>query len=530
MKKRMVIYYSAHPDLVFNRELLELEKRYWAQENINNVHILKIEELSNFLNGVSEEDTDELILCGDTMIGPFLSPKEFLRRVDGLQTDWWCLTVDSDVFGLRNGIWKNCALESMLYRTGTGTREHYLMNTMPCAGSEVFDTECYSHLTINPMLDEPVKIANMGCPFFKHEVFHREYDEVIKTTLGHQGKLLFNWLEKESSSIIEPLWDFLLKNFHQIDLYKNMHLLYVLSTDAGNKDKARKYIKDMGLLLVMHLYYPDKFLESKKCASLFPRETDLCITTNTEEKARTIRTLFEPLCFRSLDVRVIENRGRDVSSLLVGAADLVKTHEVICFFHDKKTLQTNPGSIGLGFSDKLIENMFGTEAYICNVVNLFSDNKRLGILSPPAPHHADYYFTQGNDWGPNYSLTKKMYEILSLDVPISSKKRPIAPLGTCFWFRARAMRKLFDMEWEYDDFPPEPNNVDGTILHAIERIYPFVTADAGFYPSYLLTDRWAKVEYSSLRYYIEGYNRVCFKHGIMNYQSIMRGELEKRLK
>ena len=49
-------------------------------------------------------------------------------------------------------------------------------------------------------------------------------------------------------------------------------------------------------------------------------------------------------------------------------------------------------------------------------------------------------------------------------------KTPVAPLGTMFWFRARAMEKLFAREWAYEDFPAEPTGEnDGNILHAIER-------------------------------------------------------------
>ena len=373
-------------------------------------------------------------------------------------------------------------------------------------------------------------MAAQGCPFFEHELFHRDYDEVIISNLGHQGKLFYHWLFQHAPIWIGPIWDFLLSNFHQEDIYQNLHLSYILPTRVSDPQKAERIIQDRGLLLIMHLYYPDLFEESCACAARFPRETDVCITTNSEEKAAKIREYFSKLGFHSLIVRVIANRGRDVSSLLVGARDLLDRYEYICFFHDKKTLQTKPGSIGLGFADKMIENMFGSRNYVNNVINLFADNERLGILSPPAPHHADYYFTQGIDWGPNYEQTRELAEKLGFDVPIAPDRKPIAPLGTCFWFRSKALEPLYKVEWKYEDFPPEPNNTDGTLLHAIERVYPIASAAAGYYPAYVLTDRWAKVDYSSFRYYVEGYNKVCFHHGMINYQKAMRDEIIRRLK
>ncbi len=88
---------------------------------------------------------------------------------------------------------------------------------------------------------------------------------------------------------------------------------------------------------------------------------------------------------------------------------------------------------------------------------------------PPPPNHGDYYITLGLEWGMNFENTKNLAKELGITVPIDEKKEPIAPLGTMFWFRPRAMKLLFDRDWEYEDFPPEPNAIDGTLLHAIEK-------------------------------------------------------------
>ena len=45
-----------------------------------------------------------------------------------------------------------------------------------------------------------------------------------------------------------------------------------------------------------------------------------------------------------------------------------------------------------------------------------------------------------------------------------------------------------------------------------------------------MTDRWARVEYTGMRYYVTGFNQVCFRHGIMSYQREMRAALEARLR
>ncbi len=519
--ERIAVYVLRHQEYK-NIAYTELMREQWKKVGVGFFR-LSVAELSDSLKTMK---TDEVILYDDRLIGPFYSTAKLLHSDETVSSSWWRLAGNAPLIGLRKEVWRREDVQAALQSMDIVSSLTALLGESP----ELYDTASLSDLTERPMLDEPFKMVENGCPFFEHEVFHRDYDEVIISNLGHQGKLLYNWLCQHAEEWMGPIWDFLLSNFHQVDIYRNLHLSYVLPSKASDHEKAIRMIRKKGLLLVMHLYYPDKFEESYACAARFPKETDVCITTNTLEKADQIRKKFETLGFNKLDVRVIANRGRDVSSLLVGAVDLLDEHEIVCFFHDKKTLQTKPGSIGLGFADKLIENMFGSADYVLNIVNLFADNERLGMLSPPAPHHSDYYFTQGLDWGPNYELTRDLAERLGFTVPIAPDKMPIAPLGTCFWFRSKALKPLYDVGWKYEDFPPEPNNVDGTLLHAIERIYPFAAVNAGYYPAYVLTDRWAKVEYSSLRYYVEGYNKVCFKHGIMSYQRNMRNELIRRLR
>ena len=106
---------------------------------------------------------------------------------------------------------------------------------------------------------------------------------------------------------------------------------------------------------------------------------------------------------------------------------------------------------------------------------------------------------------------------------------PLAPLGTCFWFRGKCLKPLSDHHWNYEEFPPEPNHVDGTLLHAIERIYPFACVESGYYPAFLLSDRYAALEYSSLRYYVRAYNEIAVEKGFMGYHRDMCRELKRRL-
>ena len=74
-------------------------------------------------------------------------------------------------------------------------------------------------------------------------------------------------------------------------------------------------------------------------------------------------------------------------------------------------------------------------------------------------------------------------------------------------------------------FPPEPNGIDGSLLHAIERIYPFIVQQAGYYPAVAMTEEFAAIEYQNLHHYVQGYNRVMVGNGVGPYYKQMMGEM-----
>lgn len=463
------------------------------------------------------EQVQEIILMTQELMGPVFPLDEILTRMDSCQGEIWQLVRGACMYGIPQQHWQSIPDADHLFEIEPQR--------------ELYDTSDLTEVTKVPLLDKPITLVrDRGCPFFQHEVFHRNYSDVITTTLGHQGQVFYNWLYRERGWNVDLLWDYLLVNCHQQEYFQNLHLNYVLPVKDANHRWVQEHLKTHKVALVMHLYYPDKLAESCSFAMRFPKQTHLIITTSDEQKKAKILEVFSGKEFASLDVRVIENRGRDVSSLLVGAAEVFDAYDYVCFFHDKKTLQTKPGSIGAGFAYKLQENLFASSDFVCNVISLFANNHRLGMISPPAPHHGDYFFTLGTDWGPNYQKTRKLARDLGFRAPISEKFMPVTALGTCFWFRGKALKPLSDHHWRYDEFPPEPNNADGTILHAIERIYSFACVEAGYYPAFVMSDRYAALEYSSLRYYVREFNNLCLNHGIMSYHRNMCQMLSDGLK
>jgi hypothetical protein len=54
------------------------------------------------------------------------------------------------------------------------------------------------------------------------------------------------------------------------------------------------------------------------------------------------------------------------------------------------------------------------------------------------------------------------------------------PFGTMFWARTAALKPLIDLNLQWEDYPEEPIPIDGSMLHAMERLLGILPGLCGF--------------------------------------------------
>ncbi len=494
------------------------------------------------------EEYDEIVFVNCTIMGPIYSLEECFMDMVSKDLDFWGMTkhyeISYDPFGncpygyipehiqshfmvFRQSLVKSSEYQQFWdempmingYNDSIARFESYFTKYFADKGFKwdvYVQTDDMKEKTDYPLMNYAKElIRDKKCPIFKRRMFFQPYQYELTNTLGQPAKELYDYLRDNGLYDLNLIWDNILRTCHQADFTKNLHLNYVLSSTMCNKEKIEDILQKRKIALVMHLYFPDLVEESFQYATAIPEEADVYITTHSVEKKQIILETFKNLPCNHLEVRVIRNRGRDVGSLLVGVKDVIQNYDYVCFVHDKKTAQITPGSLGDSFGYKCFKNTLFNKTFVYNVLQTFEDNERLGIMSPPEPNHGPFYPTLGNEWGCNFDNTRRLAEELGLEIPLSIEKEPLAPFGTFFWFRPNALKPLYEKDWNYDDFPQEPNNIDGTILHAVERIYPLVAQDAGYYPALLMVDQFASVEFTNLRYYVREINKAMICKGYL---------------
>lgn len=352
-----------------------------------------------------------------------------------------------------------------------------------------------------PLLHNPIELLKKyRMPLVKKRSFFHYYTDVLNNTAGEATVRMIEYIEKQTNYDITYIWKTILRTADLANLVRCAQLNRVLPRDFILPLSKECHMR---LGLVYHMYYDDLFDESISNIKKFPLNTSVLITTITEDKKHKICSILAKNNIVA-NVIVIKNRGRDVASLLVAAKDFIKKCDLVCFCHDKKSKQVKPYSVGRSWSYKLQQNIFATKEYINNVIQLFIKEPFLGIAFPSPPNHSVYAEGIGDGWSGNYENTKKLLDILHINVKLTNHALCVAPLGTCFWFRPKALVKIFNgltgNGWRYEDFPIEPNKVDHTILHAIERSYAYCAQDAGYYPVYIYNDKFAQIELTNLEF------------------------------
>ena len=507
---------SAFTDNIILRENKGLD--VWAYKTAMESH--GWERLSEF---------DEVVLFNATIMGPVYPFKEMFTEMARRNIDFWGITwfheVPFDPFGYAEEGYLPRHLQSHFhayrrslvtskafqdywdempeingYEQSVGMHEVPFTQRFESLGftSDVYvNTEDMEGFNFSPILFAPVEvIRDKRCPIFKRRSFFRPYDDVLRQSVGQPSAELYAYLRDHTDFDVNLIWDNALRSMNMADLVKNLQLTYVLPTQTVTREP-----KQQKVALIAHLYYMDLVEPTLEYIRNMPEGIDIFLSTSSPEKVEQVKAACQGLPY-NIEVRLVENRGRDVGPFLVGWKDVVQNYDVVCYTHDKKVTQLSPYSVGDGFAYKCFENLLPTRDFVKNVIATFDAEPRLGFLTPTPPNHADYFPVYTLGWGPNFDRTEALLHELGINVPLDPDKEPVAPLGSMFWFRPKALKPLFDHDWQWEEFPPEPCDIDGTIMHAIERAHGYVAQGSGYYCGWLFSDSFARIELTNLSFYV----------------------------
>ncbi len=474
--------------------------------------------------GETISDYDEVILCNCSCYGPIYPFNEMFEEMGKRDVDFWGITE----WPLNEGGYRGTWILSyfMVFRPhilSSLAWKEYWKNLSPVYSREEciekhetkftsyfselgFSYDVYCPNTINyidPTIEAPDKLViEQRCPIIKRKAFCAEYNRFLSYHRGASSRRVFDYIKEQKLYDTDIILDDLLATQHYAYIKDCLQLNYILPSYFVPCRLQRK----PKIVVCIHLYYEDLVDTYFRYMRSIPEYADVYITTPKENLVPILKNKVFKYQIKNVKIELINARGRAESAFLVATKSFIQNYEYACILHDKKSSFLHPGCIGLEFGLHNIDALLKTANYVENILSIFEKNPRLGILEPVNLMYANFRGMYGYEWGENYQGTVDFLKRANIHVPIDAKVPPVAPMGAMFWFRPACMKKLLEIDWEYEDFPAEPLPLDGSLIHIIERSYPFFAQDAGYLTAWISSEEDAQVHLTNLSYLLRQAN------------------------
>lgn len=158
------------------------------------------------------------------------------------------------------------------------------------------------------------------------------------------------------------------------------------------------------------------------------------------------------------------NRGRDIAPLVCTFGRRLSAYDCVAHFHTKKSAHVADRPDWL---DHVIAYLLGGRKRINGILHLLEGG--YGMVAAP-----DYVPVPEDPtgWMRNFPYAEDVVRRSGIGVDLRRDYTPVFfPQGSMFWARGDFLRRFLELPLSFDDFPVEPIGVDGSLAHALERMF-----------------------------------------------------------
>jgi hypothetical protein len=221
---------------------------------------------------------------------------------------------------------------------------------------------------------------------------------------------------------------------------------------------------DRRVALHLHVYYPELLSEIVSRLSLNRIRPDLFVSISDKSAHQPVVRQLKEYAGKIVDIQLVPNRGRDIGPLFTAFAPMILSHyDFIGHIHTKKSPHIEDATVSQSWYRFLLENLLGGKSPFPMADRILAEMKAdasIGMIFPDDPKIVG--------WTTNRAIAEKLAERIGIrSLPVHF----IFPIGTMFWARTSALAPWMNLKLDWDDYPEEPLPEDGTLLHAIERLF-----------------------------------------------------------
>lgn len=214
--------------------------------------------------------------------------------------------------------------------------------------------------------------------------------------------------------------------------------------------------------LHIHAYYVDALEDMLSRIEMNSNRPDLFIST-CDGGTSAVEAALKGYSGNVKSIRELPNVGRDIAPLLTEFVGEISNYDIIGHVHTKKSLHVGNRSMIDRWCEFVLGNMLGLPGelgMIDRVLGAYAADEDLTLVFPEDPHIMG--------WTENEEISAKLAKGLGMNALPENFNFPI---GSMFWMRSGLFSRFCNLNLKWSDYPAEPLPIDGTILHALERLF-----------------------------------------------------------
>ena len=230
----------------------------------------------------------------------------------------------------------------------------------------------------------------------------------------------------------------------------------------------------------LHAFYMDVAEEFISRFKQWPFSFDLFITVSNDDLKEQVSKILKSYDIQAKRIVVLPNRGYAVVPWITVANKYLQDYDVVGHFHTKKDAHMDEW-VGKVWTGDLINTLVDPAG---DIVKAFASDENLGVVVPDIPTHIRYL---GSEMYYNSSELRDLVTATYIRMNIKTKRSIdmdkiiayIYPYGMMYWYRPDALKPITDLTFSEREVP-YGKLPDTTVLHAIERLFVYVSWSKGY--------------------------------------------------
>lgn len=447
---------------------------------------------------------DELVLANDSFYGPFWHFKDIFDEMDAKSCDFWGASIFAKSKSAGRYIKEHVqsffmVIRSTLLHTAEYKDYWEALPVFTCfedavTSHETVFTDYFAKLgyTYDCMADmkpnnaiKDIAMNYMQYGFLQHELIKKRNFPFLKkkpisidflnVQTQEQWRKAINYIEEYTDYDVNMIFENMIRTSNHVDLYEKLQLQYIIAP----LKEAKKINKKTAIIVWADFVSASEYL----CEYLsdIQGKVDVFVLAANEKL-----------------YRIYKEKGYNVLISTQSLSELAtEKYDYFCLIHDNDTASEKQYSCtGKSLLYNVWDNLLLNTEYISQVLELFEENKHLGILTHPIPNHAQYFGAFATKWNGQYTDVKKWLEKNNISCHIAKNKMPVVRTNN-IWIRSEVLRKAIEYGIEKEPFH--------------NFLWSYLAQSRGFYSGVIEAKEFAEMNQINQQHYLNQIEQMTLK-------------------